>query len=161
MHFTYTFVRQDFTTTSSEEPEDDDHVKIDDITQHIRHSAGVRKQAAAASTKTAVLQTKRYETCHPPSIYNVGELMMVRLHRSISRSSWMRKSVTPVTTTGKIAAADRKHHKYLVRCSIQDEELCKWFSVGDITFLTSEEGNVRQAIAKAERSIQLVKLSKV
>ena len=84
--------------------------------------------------------------------------MLVKLHSNLSRSSWKRSSLLPVTTKGEIANVDYPHEKYRVRCKIQGNEVLKWFPVADITSLTEEE-TVRKSIAKTKLTIQQIKES--
>ena len=153
---------QEYTTSSEDEYKS---ANDGDVTNHLRQSTLVRKTASVASDKAAHLQKERYKLSHPPSIYNVGDRVRVRLHRSISRSNWKKMPVTPVTSTGKVMKADYDTQKYLVELKDRthtdtDKIVYKWFSVADVTSLTLEEENLRQEIAVSEQIIMNLKKSK-
>lgn len=75
----------------------------------------IRREAYQSATEAARLQKERHLVSRPPSNYSIGETVLVRLHRSISRRGWNKLPETPVTRKGTIVDVDCRKHRYQVR----------------------------------------------
>ena len=108
-----------------------------------------RDEALKASKNASEKMVKRELKRNPPSLYNVGETVLVRIAKT-------KKTVKGKKTTLKgaceavILKADHYLHKYYV--DFEDPNTSKrqkaWLKVDDITSLTKEEENIRQETAK-------------
>ena len=104
------------------------------IKQHLTIAKFVRAQAKLCSDKADKKMVKTFASKNPPSIYQVGEHVLVNLYGSKSR----RKSLNKYTRviTGRIENTNVKQGRYKVCYELSGKELHGWFKVTALTSLT-------------------------
>jgi len=116
---------------------------------YFAHTTDVSHKARVASVKAANYMIKHSLSKHPPSEYNVGETVLVRLPRKPSqgvvRGGYSLRHT--VCCEGKIVAVDRRRFQYKIQLNSTDvPSKCQWFSVTDITSSTRQIEHKRRLV---------------
>ena len=124
------------------------HPRSKDYPEHGTNLRAIRNLASSATIKCAQRMVARRERNNPPSVYEVGETVLIR-YPPTTKSVFKRHVL-------KADVVDRKvpKHKYKVKfVSPTTGKLTeKWISVSDITSLTMErEKRKRKAATKCSR----------
>ncbi|XP_022795710.1 uncharacterized protein LOC111334278 [Stylophora pistillata] len=118
-----------------------------------RERDSIRQKALNSSNEAAQYMVKRELNRNPPSLYNKGETVLLRIPVSKKLVKGKKNSVKS-TCEGFNHEADHSMHKYFI--CYNDPVTLKskkgWFKVDDVTSLTKEEENERQERAKGDSS---------
>lgn len=111
-----------------------------------------RDEAFRASAHASQKMIKRELKRNPPSLYYVGETVLVRVAKT-KKTVKGKKTTLRGTCEGLILKADHDSHRYYV--DFEDPNTAKkkvWVKVDDITSVTKEEEKRRQDTAKKQNN---------
>ena len=114
-----------------------------------KHASNIRRQAAKASERCSERMVRGHLRAHPPSKYNVGEKVYVRLPRKGGiKSAQKRRYVIEAL----IMKRNIRRHVYKVAYTspVTGKKKEKWLPVDDITSLTLEEKKTKSGNAVKE-----------
>ena len=130
----------------------DEH-KREELTELERERDSIRQKALDASNDAAQDMIKWELKRNPPSLYNKGETVLLRIPVSMKLVKGKKNSLKS-TCEGFIHEADHSVHKYFISYNDPVTLMSKkgWFKVDDVTSLTKEEENDRQQRVKIASS---------
>lgn len=113
----------------------------------------IRDKASKASKKAAQNMIRRNLLKSPPSLYDTGETVLVRVVKKTSAKKTGKKLTLKTHAEGEIQKINHNKHRYNIKYTDPNtgKDKCKWFSVNDITSLTIEEESNKQR--KAQKSV--------
>ena len=113
----------------------------------------VREQAKLSSDKAEKKLVQTFSAKNPPSVYKLGESVLVKLHSSRSRKKGMNKYTQVIS--GRIDKKNMKKGTYKVSYQLSGKQLHGWFKVSELTSLTKSEEKSRKSMQRVKKcSIQ-------
>ena len=118
-----------------------------------KYASLTRKKAAKTSEKCSERMARGYLPSHPPSKYNVGEKVYIRLPRKGGIESAQKRHCV---IEAVIIKRNTRRHVYKVRYTspITGKKEEKWLPVDDVTSLTLGEEKKKQRLAKVSKKRQ-------
>ena len=111
----------------------------------------IHEKASEKSKKADKQMIERHSAKNPPSIYTVGEEVLVKL----TSKKWNKvrgKGISlPPSTVGKVVEVRPATNKYKVLVSVEDKTKAEWVCVSSLTSLTRADDKMREK----EESTQL------
>ncbi len=120
---------------------------LDDIRAFKEAGDEIRKTTERAAKKYAQKMVNRRLGKCPPSVYEVGDEILVRIQGREQRKTG-KKVKAPKAVKGVITKAMKEKYRYRVKYIFDDADNEAWFSVGDITSVTRDEEAKRRASQK-------------
>lgn len=120
------------------------------IEKHLKIAKFVREQAKLSSDKAEKKLVQTFSAKNPPSVYKVGESVLVKLYSSRSRKKGMNKYTRVIT--GRIDKRNMKQGTYKVSYELSGKHLHGWFKVTELTSLTKSEEKSRKSITQQVRN---------
>ena len=130
-------------------PRVDEILREEDLCELENNRFLLRQKALNASNNAAQKMVKRELKRHPPSLYVIGETVLVRIPTSKKTVKGKKKSLKS-TCEGRVVDMDHALHRYKIQYTdpVTLKGKKNWFKVNDITSLTKEEENKRQEKAR-------------
>ena len=116
------------------------------IEKHLEVAKFVREQARLFSDKAEKKLVQTFSAKNPPSVYKVGESVLVKVHSSKSRKVGMNKYAKVIT--GRFEKRNSKQGTYKVSYQLSGKQVHRWFKVTDLTSLTKNEEKSRKSVTQ-------------
>ena len=113
--------------------------------------SGVRTEAKKSSERAATLMIQQQLTLNPPSLYDIGDGVVVRL--PLEQRKKKSKKIRRMVYKGIVVKADHDKHMYIVTYEDAGQYRTGQFSVGDMTSesLTVEKQRTKAAVARPKQ----------
>ena len=147
-NYYYFFIK--LTPTTSECEDTKNGLCDAQIKEHLKIAKFVREQAKLSSDKAEKKLVQTFAAKNPPSVYKVGESVLVKLHSSRSRKKGMNKYTRVIT--GRIDKKNMKQGTYKVSYELSGKQLHGWFKVTELTSLTKSEEKSRKSMTQQVRN---------
>ncbi|KAL9977788.1 hypothetical protein ACROYT_G015231 [Oculina patagonica] len=118
-----------------------------------KHASNIRRQAAKASERCSKRMVRGHLRAHPPSKYNVGEKVYVRLPRKGGIKSAQKKRYVIEVLIMK-RNSRRQVYKVAYTSPVTGKKKENWLPVDDITSLTLGEEKRKQRAARQSKKRQ-------
>ena len=130
-------------------PQVDEILREEDLRELENNRFLLRQKALNASNNAAQKMVKRELKRHPPSLYFIGETVLVRIPTSKKTVKGKKKSLKS-TCEGRVVDMDHALHRYKIQYTdpVTLKGKKNWFKVDDFTSLKKEEENKRQEKAR-------------
>ena len=116
----------------------------DRIKEHMQLLCNMRRKAALQAHKAAEQMVERQRVKDPPSMYNVGERVLLLVEsKKWNKVRGKGVAVNP-SCEAEVLACNIKLDKYKVKCTIDGKEVSQWVHVSKILSLTRAEENMRE-----------------